>query len=257
MSNEHVRSVQRAIQLLDCLENADWPLSLQELSTQTKLPKSTVHRLLTTMAQADIIEQSQLDGHYRLGLRLLELGFSVGSTRDVIPIAKPYMQRISFETDESVCLALLNRGEVLILAFNESNSAFHVVSRVGARLPAHCTVQGKIMLAHMSEAEVTRVLRDHGMRMYTPNTICTYERMKPELTRIQRQGYATENGEFHVGLSSVAAPIYDAFNNVRYSFAVVSMFHHIGSDEFSHARDLVLEAAEGISTALGWKKDGA
>lgn len=251
MSTDSVQSLRRAIDLLETLESAQRPLSLHELSTRVSLAKSTTHRLLSTMRDADLIEQTP-DGRYALGLRLFELGCSAGSTRDVTTIAKPYMQAISHEMNESVSLALLTRGEVLILSFIESTSAFHVVSRVGAKLPAHCTVQGKIMLAHMTRAEVKRILREHGMQVFTPNTLRTFEELEPELERIREQGYAVDNSEFHVGLSSVAAPIYDASGNVCYSFAIVSMFHRIGSPEFLRARDHVLMAARDISRALGY-----
>ena len=255
MPSDQVQSLQRAFLLLSCLETAGRPLSLQELSARSGLPKSTVHRLLSTLGAEDFIEQSNLDGHYRLGLRLLELGSAASNARSIINIAKPYMQRIVYEINESVCLALLSRGEVLILEFIESSSAFHVVSRVGARLPAHCTVQGKIMLAFKPASEVRQILRKHGMRAYTPNTLCTYEQLTPELEQIRRQGYALDNSEFHVGLYSIAAPIYDAAGNVEYSFAVVSMFHKIASAEFAHAKALVLEAASAISRALGYRGD--
>lgn len=252
MASDSVQSLRRAIDLLKALEDAKHPLSLHELSTRTALAKSTAHRLLSTMRDADLIEQTP-DGRYALGLRLFELGCSAGSTRDVTAIAKPYMQAISHEMNESVSLALLTRGEVLILSFIESTSAFHVVSRIGAKLPAHCTVQGKIMLAHMTRAEVKRILREHGMQVYTPNTLRTFDELEPELDRIRIQGYAVDNSEFHVGLSSVAAPIYDASGNVCYSFAIVSMFHRIGSPEFLRAKDHVLMAARDISRALGYE----
>jgi len=163
------------------------------------------------------------------------------------------MQAISQELNESVSLALLSRGEALVLAFIESTSAFHVVTRVVAKLPAHCTVQGKIMLAHMTRAEVKRILREHGMQIYTPNTLHSFEALEPELERIRREGYAVDNGEFHIGLSSVAAPIYDENGSVCYSFSIVSMFHRIGSPEFAHAKELVLSAARDISHALGYQ----
>ena len=165
------------------------------------------------------------------------------------------MQAVSTETNESISLALLTQGEALILSFIESTSAFHVVSRVGAKLPAHCTVQGKIMLAYLPKNEVRRILAEHGMQAYTPTTLRTFEELEPELERIRAQGYAVDNSEFHVGLSSVAAPIYDSKGNVCYSFAIVSMFHRIGSPEFVRATELALAAARDISRALGY--DGA
>lgn len=254
MATDSVQSLRRAIDLLEAIEAAQHPLSLHELSLATSLAKSTTHRLISTMRDADLIEQLP-DGRYSLGLRLFELGCSAGSTRYVTTIAKPYMQAISYEMNESVSLALLTRGEALILSFIESTNAnaFHVVSRIGARLPAHCTVQGKIMLAYKTRAEVQHILHERGMLAYTPNTIRTVDELELELERIRIRGYAVDNSEYHVGLSSVAAPIFDADGNVCYSFAIVSMYHRIGSPEFLHAKDHVLMAARDISRALGYK----
>ena len=142
-----------------------------------------------------------------------------------------------------------------MLSLIESTNAFRVVARTGSRLPAHCTVQGKIMLAHMTRAEVKRILREHGMQAYTTNTYRSYEELEPELRRIREQGYAVDNSEYHAGLCSVAAPIYEENGACAYSFSIVSMLHHTDSPEFLRARNLALIAARDISFALGYRGD--
>lgn len=250
---DSVRVLERTYAILSALERAGRPLSVQELSDMTQIPKSTVHRLLSSMLKQDFIEQQQEDGRYRLGLRFLELGYSAATSRSIINIANPFMQRISYELQESVCLALMKNGEVLIIHFCESPKNFNVVSRVGSRLPAHCTVQGKIMLAYMKPNEVKQILDRHGMRIYTPSTIHTYEELKPELESIREQGYAIERSEFKKDLFSVAAPIFDATGKVLYSFAIVSMPHKIGSPVFERAKEYAVEAAKDITHDLGYR----
>lgn len=142
-----------------------------------------------------------------------------------------------------------------MLSFIESTNTFRVVARTGSKLPVHCTVQGKIMLAHMTRAEVKRILREHGMQAYTANTKRSFEELEPELQRIREQGYAVDNSEFHAGLCSVAAPIYDENGNVCYAFSIVSMFHQLNTPEFRHVRNLALVAARDISFALGYRGD--
>lgn len=251
--NEEVKSVEKSLRLVDVLAEAKQPLTLQELTQRTGFAKSTIHRLLSTLRAHDIVEQSPLDGRYRPGLRLFELGCAVSNSWDVAAIAKPYMQNISSELNESVCLALLSRGEVLIMSFLESTSAFHVVSKVGMKLPVHCTVQGKAQLAFLPPAQVKHIIREHGMQIYTPNTIRTFEAFEAELTKIRQCGYAIDNSEFHAGLHSIAAPIFNVNGEASYSFSVVSMFHSIESPEFQRAKELVLEAARDISRALGYR----
>ena len=254
MASNQIQSLQRAIQLLEAMDDARRPLTLHELAAETGLVKSTAHRLLATLRESDLVEQLA-DGRYALGLHLFELGCSAGYMRDIVFIAKPYMQAIWQQTNESVSLSLLSRGEALVLSLIESTSTFRVVARTGSKLPVHCTVQGKIMLAHMTRAEVKRILREHGMQAYTANTKRSYEELEPELQRIRQQGYAVDNNEYHAGLCSVAAPIYDENGAVCYAFSIVSMFHQADTPEFRHARNLALVAARDISFALGYRGD--
>ena len=251
LATEEVKSVEKAITLIETLAEANQSLPLQEISKRTGFAKSTVHRLLSTLRAHDIIEQSTQDGRYLLGIRLFELGCSISNNWDVAAIARPYMQNIANELNESICLSILSRGEALIMSFMESTSAFHVVSKVGSRLPAHCTVQGKIMLSYLSPLQVRHIIREHGMQVYTPNTIHTIEALETELQLTRERGYAIDNSEFHVGLHSVAAPILNYSGEAMYSIAVVSMFHPIESAEFQRAKQLVIDAAENISRALG------
>jgi len=253
-TNNEVKSVEKTIRLIDVLAESKRQLSLQELSQRTGYAKSTIHRLLSTLRAHDIIEQSTFDGRYLLGIRVFELGCAISSNWDVTEIAKPYMQRISNELGESVCLAMLSRGEVLIISFLESTSAFHVVSKEGTKLPMHCTVQGKVLLAYLPNAQVKHILKEHGMQIYTPNTIHTYEAFEQELALTRERGYSIDNSEFHVGLHSVAAPVYDVSKEPCYSFSIVSMFYPTESIEFQRAKELVLDAARDISRALGYRE---
>ena len=252
VAGDSVQSLERAIKILQTLKKAQRPLMLREISDQTGMAKSTVHRLLSTMRDADLIEQGQ-DGRYTLGMSLFEMGSSAASTRNVTTIARPYMQQISKELGESVSLTLLSHGEALLLSFIESTSPFHVVSRVGSKMPPHCTVQGKLMLAYLPEEDVKRIVSEQGMHMFTPATIQTYEELKDELKKITIQGYAVDDGEYHIGLTSVGAPIYDDSGMVRYCFGIVSMFHRNGSPEFIFAKKRAVEAARDISKALGYQ----
>ena len=252
MAGDSVQSLERAIEILQTLKQAQRPLMLREICEQTGLPKSTAHRLLSTMRGADLIEQGQ-DGLYALGMGLFELGSAAASTRNVMTIARPYMQQISKELGESVSLTIFSHGEALLLSFIESTSPFHVVSRVGTKMPAHCTVQGKLMLAHLPDDEVKRIIGEQGMHMFTPATIKTYEELADELKKVRIQGYAVDDGEYHIGLTSVGAPIYDDGGAVRYCFGIVSMFHRNGSPEFLSAKKRAVEAARDISKALGYQ----
>lgn len=252
-SNDRVQSVEKAFLLLDVMAKAGHGVSLQELASALGWAKSSVHRMLSTMRESHIVEQSQQDGKYSLGSRLFELGCAASNNWEILRLSKPYIQRVASLTNESVCLATTVDGEVLVLDFVDSINPWHIVSRPGAKLPAHCTVQGKIMLAQQSPLEVQRILRERGMHRYTPNTICEIPVMQQELEKIRRQGYAVDNSEYRTGLCSVAAPIFDAAGDVRYTIAVVSMFGSPNGPKFQEVLDLLLAVAGDISRALGYE----
>lgn len=250
-SNDRVQSVDKAFLLLDTMAKAGHSVSLQELAASLGWAKSSVHRMLSTMRESHIVEQSQQDGKYSLGSHLFELGCAASNSWEILRLARPYLQRVACLTNESACLATVVDGEVLVLDFVDSINPWHIVSRPGAKLPAHCTVQGKIMLAQMSPLEVQRILRERGMHRYTPNTICEIPAMQQELEQIRLQGYAVDNSEYRTGLCSVAAPIYDENREVRYTISVVSMFGSPEGPKFREVVSLVLAIAGDISRALG------
>ena len=246
-----IHSVAKAITLLDILTAKGRPAALTDLYRETGWPKSTIHGLLSTMRASGLIEQGP-DGRYWLGIRLFEYGCAVSNSWDISTIARPYMQSVCQTLGESVFLSVFDRANVVTLAEEESRASLRVVSEVGARLPAHCTSQGKLFLASVSQAECRRILTHTELKAYTPHTLTTPEQFAPELTRIREQGYAVENGEYKIGLRSVSAPIHDVTGEVRYAIGCVGMFRQIQSDEFLHAIRLVCAAAETISRAIGY-----
>lgn len=252
-TSSHVQSVAKAIQLLDCLSQAGRPLSLQELSQRTGWAKSTVHGLLSTMREYAMIEQSAHDGKYYLGIRLFELGNMVSEGWDVVRVAREFLTDVAYKTNQSVSLSTLSRGETILLDQIEPASAYRVVSEAGTRVPAHCTSHGKVLFSYLSPSERKRILSEHGMQAFTPHTIVSADEMEQECARIREAGYSIENGEYRIGLRSVAAPVRNVGGEVQYAIMVVGMFRSIESVEFEAARARVMEAAESVSRRLGAK----
>ena len=247
-----IHSVAKAITLLDILTRRAQPVALTELYRETGWPKSTIHGLLSTMRASGLIEQGA-DGRYWLGIRLFEYGCAVSNSWNISTIARPYMQSVCQMLGESVFLSVFDHSNVVTLAEEESRASLRVVSEVGARLPVHCTSQGKLFLAHVSQAECRRILRQIELKAYTPNTLTQPEQFASELQRIREQGYAVENEEYKLGLRSVSAPIRNASGEVAYAFGTVGMFRQVQSDDFQRATLLVTEAAEKISAAIGYR----
>ncbi len=246
-----VRSVSKAMELLSCL--AGGPLSLGELSRRAGIPKATVHGLLSSMRPFAVVEQSAEDGRYRLGVRLFEYGCAVSRSWNVLEATAEPMRRVAEETGETVSIAALDRGEVLVLDCADAHSNLRVVSEKGARLPLHCTSQGKLLLACLPEAQRRSLLREGVFTAYTPHGHTNAASLEEELEEIRRRGLAMENGEYRIGLRSVSAPVFDVDGRAAYAVCVVGMFRRMDVPELERAAELLLKAAARISFDMGYR----
>ena len=246
-----VRSVAKALMILDMLALTHRGMSLGEIAKKLGAPKSTVHGLLSTLREYGYVEQSPLDGCYQLGIHLFELGMAVADNWDVRKVAAPYIERLLNEMQETVHLVVLDNGEVLYIDKRESNQSLRIVSKVGARLPAHCTGVGKVLLAHLPPTEIKKIIETKGLCKYTKNTITNPDFLEKELQKIRRQGYAIDDEEIMDGLRCVAAPIKDHKGEVCAAISVSGPVVRLDGDKLRIAIDLVTETAEEISAALG------
>ncbi len=244
-----IQSVSKAIRLLDLLAESGTPMTLAQISKEIGWAKSSVHDLLSTMRQFSIVNQ---DGHgrYTLGIRLFEYSCNLSNSWTVLDKAKPYLQHISYATGEAVFLSVLDRGEVVTLDRAANRTGLWFSAEMGCRLPVHCTSQGKLFLAYMTTGEREQILQRTTFQQYTDATITSRDALQKELDLIRQRGYAMEISEYKPGMRSVAAPIFDEENRVRYAIGVIGTFEKSEADQFTKAVSVVVETAKKISEAI-------
>lgn len=246
-----IHSVAKAMELLQLLNTVGEPMTLTAISARSGLPKSTVFGLLTTMRDYDVVTQRS-DGRYALGLRLFEYGCRVSSSWNGSAVARPYMEHLAAEVNASAMLSICENGHVVTLDQVEGRGDLRIVSNLGAPLPIYCTSQGKVFLAHMSESEAAGLLSRTAFTPFTPHTIADAKALLAVLPQIRADGYAVENGEYKIGLRSIAAPVRDRSGIVQYTVGVIGMFRSVHSEEFQQAIACVVSTGRMISAALGF-----
>ena len=249
--SSHIQSVERAMMLFGIMAEAGQEMSLTEISVRSGWAKSTVHGLLSTLRDYRFVDQSAETGRYRLGVRLFELGNAVARSWDVRVMAKPYLARLSKSLGETAHLAAENDGEVLYLDKVESNQFVRIVSEIGGRLPMHCSGLGKVLLAYKTDAEVRRIADKKGLAPMTSRTITGLAELFRELETVRSQGYAMDDGEIMDNLRCVAAPIFDCDGQARYALSVSGFYPNMHGEPLNRAIQLVTQAAEAISLAMG------
>jgi DNA-binding IclR family transcriptional regulator len=196
----------RTLRIVEAFGSDDVTLSLSELAARADLPKSTVHRIAQSLVGRGWLERA--GEHYALGIRLFELGQRVQLQRfDLHEIAIPFMEDLYEATHEIVNLGMLDGSDVVYLAKIGGHRRVPIPTRLGGRLPAHCTALGKAMLAFSSE-EVRRELRSAALVARTPHSITDPAVLESELARIARDRTAVDREELIGGVVCVGAPVF-------------------------------------------------
>lgn len=222
----------------------DRAVSLAELGRRTGLPKGTLHRVCTDLTAARLLDRAS-DG-YRLGGHLFELGMRASVERGLVDVATPFMEDLYELTHETVHLGVREASEVVYVAKIGGHRQAAAPSRVGGRLPLHCTAIGKILLAH-APAEVVDSYLAGELQRRTPRTIVAPGLLQQQLEQIRDTGIAFEFEESATGIVCVAAPVLDVDHGVNAAVSVTGPVTRF--DPQRHANP-VRAAAAGVETTL-------
>jgi DNA-binding IclR family transcriptional regulator len=253
----YVQSVNRTLEIIQKISEANTHgLSITEISKAIDLPVSTVYRLIQNLLAWNYVYEKE-DGHYTLGLRLLELGSIVQQNVQVRNIAKKYMEELNRITKETIYMAVLDdkANNLIYVEKLDSKRNVNLVAGVGTRNYIHSTANGKCVVSAFSDEKIIQILSKTGMPKLTEHTITDINKFLEEVHKVREQGYAVDDLENESSVRCVAAPIYDYRNSVVASISISGVSTYIDHEKmFGEYKDLVIEAAENISKELGYKK---
>ena len=191
-----VDAVDRALRLLVLLRDRE-SVSVSEAAAHLGVVRSSAHRLLVTLRHRGFVVQSG-DRRYRAGPALRRGARHPRSTAALAELASPLLDRLRDEVNETVHLIVVDGTEALFLLSAEGRQQLRVGSRAGARLPAHRTSGGKVLLAALDPAELGR--------RFGPDELPTVE---AALAPVRRTGVGINRGETEEGIGAVAVAVPD------------------------------------------------
>lgn len=229
-------------------------LRLSEIAREIGISRSSAFRLVYTLQALGYLDRDEETKSYRLGARVLALGYSFLASKDVVEIARPVLERLRDETDCSSHVGILDGGEVVYVLRIASRQPVATNITVGSRLPAYATTMGRMLLAYRSAAEVKRLYGRAKLQKYSPRTPATYDELAEILTTDRGRGYALSHSSFEAGIASAAAPVFGAAGTIVAAINVSSPDGAIPRPAFdSTVRDAVCAAARAISHQLGYQ----
>jgi len=251
-----IQTVSHALRLLEEFR-VEGELGVTELSRRLNLHKNNVFRLLATLEQRGYIEQSSANERYRLGARCLELGETFCRSHSLLDQARPILRNLALELGETVHLAQMTSFEVVHVDAQVYHQPIFSPSRVGQRLPVHCTALGKVLLGSASDGcrqiYDQTVVAGRDLPARTRATIVNPTKFFEQVRTAAGQGYALDIGECEEGLSCAAGPVYDRTGVAVAALSVSGPSFRLGPDELLRTiTPRVVAAADRLSRDLGY-----
>lgn len=205
------QSLERGLAILATFGPDRPALGVSQLARELGLTRSTTHRYVATLASLRYLEQDAETRRYRLGPRVLDLGFAMLGSLELREIAAPHLRQLTDTTGHTSNLAIRDDTDVILIdRVRGRPGRYHHLEfslHVGSRLPSYCSATGKALLAFLPRPDFDRLLDRMDLVQRGPRTLTDKESLCAELERVRRTGIATNDEELESALRAIAAPV--------------------------------------------------
>lgn len=245
-----VRSVLMAVRVLEAMALAGGPMRVSDLARDLAEPKGRVHRHLVTLRQAGLVAQEETTERYHLTWRMYQIGQAAGEQFDLKRVAEPAMHRLRDAVGQSVLLAVPTGGDPLVVHSLEAPNKVSITVQPGNRPAAHCSAQGRIMLAFGPEDLRARMLASPLERL-TPDSITDPALLRDRMALVRDRLWETAPGEALTGINVLAAPLFAAGEVLVGSLGIVGSVQFVQDPPPPAMLQALHEAAGAVSARLG------
>jgi IclR family pca regulon transcriptional regulator len=245
---QSLRSLERGIAVIQVFSREHPALTLSEVARLTNTTRATARRILLTLEKLGHVHS---DGkHFSLTPRVLSLGWAYLASLNLPELAMPMMEDLVEQTKESCSLATLDPPDIVYVARVPTRRIMTVALGVGARLPAHATSMGRVLLAGLDDADLDRFLEQTPLERFTENTITDPGVLREAVLETRERGWAIADQELEVGLRSVAAPVWTSSGGTVAAVNVSAAAQRVSLEEFCERfLPALRETAAAISAA--------
>lgn len=252
-----VPALVRGLAILDRIAKSRRGLTFAQLTRHFDFPKSSVHTLLLTFEREGYLQRDTGTGRYMISTKLVNIAIA-SMTIDGMVLrenAAPLLHALAAETAMTAHLAVLDRGDVALVAKVDRPGRDRVATWIGKRVDVHCTSLGKCLIAYLPEEDLDRLIAERGLLRHNENTIVSRLRLKEELARTRAAGYAMDDEEEEIGIRCIGAPIWNWDGHVVAAVSVTGSTSRINAETFGQIAGQVKQTALAISRQLGFSGD--
>jgi len=253
-----IRSLCRGLDVLLLVARAERAVSVAEVAELSGLSAVTCYRFLMTLQAEGYVEQDPFSKRYGITPKVLGFGFSYLHGLGYVDRATPFLKQLAEKTKESTSMALLDDTEIVYIARYMAQSVLSINLPVGSRLPACFTAMGYVLMASLSDEELTRRLATVYFSAPNPHGPQTLPSLVERIRATRKLGYAINDQYLEKGIRSAAAPIYGPLGNVVAAINLSAPVTRVSMGALSSKiLPLLLRTASSISIALGYTGERA
>lgn len=246
-----IKSADRVLDVFEALTHEQHGLTFPELVSRLGVPKSSLHGLLAVLVERQYLVFDEASRRYVFGVQLFEHGQSFlrqhGDSRE----ARLAMEAVVAEVNETVQLGLLRGSEGVNIGTVDCTHALRLRLEVGRHFPGYATSLGKVLLAHLPEAEMIGLLGKGSLQRYTEHTLTAVDDVIAELRRIRARGFSLDTEEMIPGVFCVGVPIFDSSGQARTGMSVTIPTSRLNIDIASRGLAALARESIGVSARMG------
>lgn len=240
----NANAVERALAILEVLDNSRRGLNISELSRKLAIPKSSAHVIILTLERLGYVQKRGDSLNYSLGLRAYGLGLGMMKNLSISEVALPHMRVLVDQLQLPAHLAIPDGDQGVYIQKADAPGLIKIDTYVGRRMDLHCTGVGKILLSFGPPELLERTLAKPAYIRHTRNTITSPRQLMREVARVRSVGYAIDDEEEELAVRCVAVPVHHHGGRFAAALSVVGTTDQIPMDAIeSTAVKLVHTAA--------------
>jgi IclR family KDG regulon transcriptional repressor len=248
-----IDSVVTTLCIIEHMAQARGPVGVSELAVAVGMPKPRIYRHLRTLVSRGYAAQEPQSDKYALTLRLSHIGRAIADKTEFHVESHSIMPALRERVRQSVVVGQIEEDGVRVVDILRHRSEVEISSRAGALFDFHCTAQGKVALA-FGPATLWKKLQRSPLRKWTDATITDVERLRAEVERVKKRGWAVAPGEVLSGINALAAPVFDAGGALAGTIGILGSIQHLAPRPSPALIAAVLDAAAEFSRRLGFRQ---
>jgi DNA-binding IclR family transcriptional regulator len=252
-----VPGLERGLRILMEFSANEPILTAPELARRLDIPRSTVFRILQTLVSLGFLEKGKDERYFRLGTAVLRLGFDYLNSLELVDLSLPILARLRDHTTYSSQLVIQDGRDVVCIAKAASRDFSFSNVNVGARLPAHATVLGRVLMGDLCYEELLNLFPEKKLHRFTEFTPEDVDQLFQMIQSDMKHGYAISQSFFEVGISALSVPIFDETGRIVAALGITIPMGALDKDPLiqQHLLNELLVAANELSRQLNYRGD--